>query len=187
MFEYGFVTRTITCTVPICFDVAILMRDAPIRFDHMSSYTYPLLEALEHNKAKCDLFGTFVETEHKFLAASKEAIADIEQIARELDDVLMQQSQNIVTVTFTLLAVFTFALLLAGSFFITDSQRVRLVSLRLKATVVWNRLVHRNRVYDVGASHASNDVRITGVQDTRYDCFHLNVVTIFHAVVNARS
>jgi hypothetical protein len=167
--------------------VLTLMRDAPFRFDHLSSYTYPLLEALQHDKAKCDLFGTFVETEHKFLAASKEAIADIEQIARTLDDELMQQSQNIVTVTFTLLAVFTFGLLLAGSFFITDSQRVRLVSLRLKAIVVWNRLVHRNRVYDVGASHASTDVRITGVQDTRYDRVHFHSVTIFHSDVNARS
>jgi hypothetical protein len=163
------------------------MLDAPFRFDHLSSYTYPHIEALEHDKAKCDLFGTFVETEHKFLAASKEAIADIEQITRELDDLLIRQSQNIVTVTFTLLAVFTFALLLAGSFFITDTQRVSLISLRLKAIVVWNRLVHRNRVYDVGASHASNDVRITGVQDTRYDCFHLNFVTTFHTAVNARS
>ncbi len=118
----------------------------------MSSYTIPYFESKMFDKAQCDLFGAFVEAEHKFLAASNTAIFEIERIRTDLDDVLLQESQMLDIVAFTLLATLTMVVICLGCCCVTDSQRLRLVSVIRAAVATWNRFTHRNRVYDVGTS-----------------------------------
>jgi hypothetical protein len=137
-----------------------------LRFNYFSSYTIPYLETGQYDRAKCDMFETLVHIEHRFLASSNEAIDDIQSVATDLDDVLAIQSQALVIVVACALSVLIVVLLLIGCFVITDAQRIRLVLLWQAVLRIWDKVVHRNRVYDIGMSVYNPETRL-GVLNTK--------------------
>ncbi len=139
----------------------------------MSSYTIPYLETGQYNLAKCDLFKTFVEIEHKFLESSKEAIDDIQKIATDLEDILILESQTLLVVVLTSLAVLIVFLAFIGCSIITDAQRCRMMTMWQALSKRWDRVAHRNRVYDIGDSTHNAETRL-GVHDSKSRSFGRN-------------
>ena len=124
------------------------------------------METGQYDRAKCDLFVSLIDIEHKFLASSNEAVDDIEAISVELDSVLSQESRNLPIVVFTSLSVLVAVLLVFGCFIVTDSQRIRMSSMWHAVNKKWDRIAHRNRVYDIGDLAHNAETRL-GVNDKK--------------------
>ena len=112
------------------------------------------------------MFVSLIDIEHKFLASSNEAVDDIEAISVELDSVLSQESRNLPIVVFTSLSVLVAVLLVFGCFIVTDSQRIRMSSMWHAVNKKWDRIAHRNRVYDIGDLAHNAETRL-GVNDKK--------------------
>jgi hypothetical protein len=171
----------------------VFTNEASSRFSYLSSYTIPYLETGQYNRAKCDLFETFVEIEHKFLHSSKSAIDDIQKISTDLEDILILESQTLVVVVATSLSVLVAFLAFIGCSIITDAQRVRVASMWQAFSKRWDSVAHRNRVYDIGNSSHNAETRL-GVHDIKFKLFGRNfekcavgymLLFIFGLILNA--
>jgi hypothetical protein len=121
----------------------------------------------------CDLFGTLVEAEKRFLVASQESVKDVQGIADDLDVVLVQESQALQTTVTTLLVGLTAVLLVLGCLLANDMQRLRMVLMVRAAWAKLYRSFHQNRIYN-----ADSDTRL-GMGDARCDDHDAEAPLIF--------
>ena len=147
-----------TCTRPAVTKIAECLHTlaslTPVctcRLNHLSSYTFPLLDSGDFAKAKCGFFGSFVNNQLKFSASAAKAVEEIAVVQSALDVSVASASSTLDSCVFTLMPVFSlFILTVGGCLFATDTQRARLASAWKFLHDAWNRCAHRNRVYDVG-------------------------------------
>ena len=127
-----------------------------VRLGHLNSYTLPYLESGQCDKARCDLFGSFVSQENDQVSLSA-ALRSLESCV------------------FTLMPVFAlFILTVGGCCFVTDSQRARLDAFWKFVIKSWNRLAHKNRIYNIGSGDACGSdggIRLEVQGNVRCDVF----------------
>jgi hypothetical protein len=155
------------CTLrPLCYHSLTFSRLA-----HLKSYTIPFLDAGKFLQAQCDLFGSFVNDENAYVVAAAEALSLIKIKQTALDNDLSLASMTLESSVFTLMPVFSlFILIVGGCFFATDRQRLRLADFWKHLVNSWNRLIHRNRVYDFGSGEGfDSSVRLDVQGDSRFD------------------
>jgi hypothetical protein len=125
------------------------------RLGHLKSYTLPYLESGQYEKARCDLFGSFVGQENEYFVAASKAVVEIKSVQRDVEMSLSAASNVFDSCIFTSMPVFAlFMFTVGGCFFVTDAQRARLAAFWKFVIKSWNRFAHKNRIYDIGSGDA---------------------------------
>lgn len=121
----------------------------------MNSYTLPYLESGQYDKARCDLFGSFVSQENEYVVAASKAVVEINAVQHDVELSLSEASTILESCVFTLMPVLALlTLTVGGCCFVTDAQRTRLDTFWKFVIKSWNRLVHKNRIYNIGSGDA---------------------------------
>lgn len=126
-----------------------------VRLGHLNSYTLPYLESGQYEKARCDLFGSFVSQENEYGVAASKAVVEIRSVQSDVEVSLSAASRTLESSVFTLMPVLAlFTLTVGGCCFVTDAQRKRLDTFWKFVIKSWNRLAHKNRIYNIGSEDA---------------------------------
>ena len=146
-----------------------------VRLGHLNSYTLPYLESGQYDKARCDLFGSFVSQENDYVVAASKAVVEIRSVQHDVEVSLSAASTTLESCVFTLMPVFAlFILTVGGCCFVTDSQRARLDAFWKFLIKSWNRLAHKNRIYNIGSGNAGGSdggIRLEVQGNVRCDVF----------------